>query len=245
MIEVQSLRKSFGEVEALKDVSFIAENGQVTGLLGPNGAGKSTTLRVLYGLVVPDEGNAFVDGLNIRQVPRQAQKSIGVLPDNQGLYVRLTAREHIEYFGRLHQVDENTLEKKATELIKLLAMESIADRPVEGFSQGEKTKVCLARALIHEPRNVLLDEPTNGLDVMTARTVRELIQELKLQGVSVLFSSHVMHEVSRLCDQIVIISEGTVVASGTTDEIREKSGEENLEEAFIKLVERVVVEREE
>jgi len=245
VIEVQSLRKSFGEVEALKDVSFIAENGQVTGLLGPNGAGKSTTLRVLYGLVVPDEGNAFVDGLNIRQVPRQAQKSIGVLPDNQGLYVRLTAREHIEYFGRLHQVDENTLEKKATELIKLLAMESIADRPVEGFSQGEKTKVCLARALIHEPRNVLLDEPTNGLDVMTARTVRELIQELKLQGVSVLFSSHVMHEVSRLCDQIVIISEGTVVASGTTDEIREKSGEENLEEAFIKLVERVVVEREE
>lgn len=199
----------------------------------------------MYGLVVPDEGNAFVDGLNIRQVPRQAQKSIGVLPDNQGLYVRLTAREHIEYFGRLHQVDENTLEKKATELIKLLAMESIADRPVEGFSQGEKTKVCLARALIHEPRNVLLDEPTNGLDVMTARTVRELIQELKLQGVSVLFSSHVMHEVSRLCDQIVIISEGTVVASGTTDEIREKSGEENLEEAFIKLVERVVVEREE
>lgn len=241
MIEVRSLRKSFGDIEALKDVSFIAENGQVTGLLGPNGAGKSTTLRVLYGLVVPDEGDAFVDGLNIREVPREAQKNIGVLPDNQGLYVRLTAREHIEYFGRLHQVDENTLEKKTSELIKLLAMESIADRPVEGFSQGEKTKVCLARALIHEPRNVLLDEPTNGLDVMTARTVRELIQELKLQGVSVLFSSHVMHEVSRLCDQIVIISEGTVVARGTTDEIREKSGEENLEEAFIKLVERVTL----
>ncbi len=244
MIEVQSLRKSFGDVEALKDVSFIAENGQVTGLLGPNGAGKSTTLRILYGLVVPDEGSAFVDGMNIQQVPRQAQKNIGVLPDNQGLYVRLTAREHIEYFGRLHQVDENTLEKKTNELIKLLAMESIADRPVEGFSQGEKTKVCLARALIHEPSNVLLDEPTNGLDVMTARTVRELIQELKMQGVSVLFSSHVMHEVSRLCDQIVIISEGRVVARGSMDEIREKSGEENLEEAFIKLVERDIVEED-
>jgi len=244
VIEVQSLRKSFGDVEALKDVSFIAENGQVTGLLGPNGAGKSTTLRILYGLVVPDEGSAFVDGMNIQQVPRQAQKNIGVLPDNQGLYVRLTAREHIEYFGRLHQVDENTLEKKTNELIKLLAMESIADRPVEGFSQGEKTKVCLARALIHEPSNVLLDEPTNGLDVMTARTVRELIQELKMQGVSVLFSSHVMHEVSRLCDQIVIISEGRVVARGSMDEIREKSGEENLEEAFIKLVERDIVEED-
>ena len=242
MIEVQSLKKSFGDVQALKEVSFTAENGQVTGLLGPNGAGKSTTLRVLYGLVVPDEGKAFIDGLNIQQAPRQAQKNIGVLPDNQGLYVRLTAREHIQYFGRLHQVDENILEKKSNELIKLLAMESIADRPVEGFSQGEKTKVCLARALIHEPGNVLLDEPTNGLDVMTARTVRELIQELKLQGVSVLFSSHVMHEVSRLCDQIVIISEGTVVARGTTDEIRESAGEENLEEAFIKLVERVIVE---
>ncbi len=241
MIEVRSLKKSFGDVEALKDVSFTAKNGQITGLLGPNGAGKSTTLRVLYGLVVPDEGDAFVDGMNIQQSPREIQKKIGVLPDTHGLYIRLTAREHIQYFGRLHKIDENVLEDKSNELIKLLDMESIADRRVEGFSQGEKTKVCIARALIHGPGNVLLDEPTNGLDVMTARTVRELIQELKVRDVSVLFSSHVMHEVARLCDRIVIISDGIVVASGTTGEIRENAGEENLEDAFVKLIERVIL----
>ena len=241
MIKVESLRKSFAEVTALENVSFSAENGEVTGLLGPNGAGKSTTLRVLYGLVIPDAGRALIDGQDVGTAPRETQKKIGVLPDTHGLYVRLTAREHIHYFGRLHQVDEDVLEQRTDELIKLLDMTAISDRRVEGFSQGEKAKVCLARALIHEPRNVLLDEPTNGLDVMTARTVRELIQELKIRDVSVLFSSHVMHEVSRLCDRIVIISQGTVVASGTTDEIRQRAEEDNLEEAFIKLVERVAL----
>ncbi len=239
MIEVNSLAKGFGDVQALSDVTFKAGNGQITGLLGPNGAGKSTSLRVLYGLVKPDTGTAVIDGVDVIADPRAAQSKIGVLPDNQGLYVRLTARDHINYFGRLHGIDENLLENKANELIKLLDMASIADRRVDGFSQGEKTKVCLARALIHDPPNIMLDEPTNGLDVMTARAVRELISELKRRDIAVLFSSHLMHEVARLCDQIVIISDGRVVAQGTTDEIRNQASEDNLEEAFIKLVEAI------
>lgn len=240
MIEAKSLAKSFGDVVALNDVSFRANNGEVTGLLGPNGAGKSTTLRIIYGLLRQDAGTAEIDGVNILKEPRKAQTLIGVLPDAHGLYVRLTAREHIHYFGQLHGVDDNLLEHKTNELLKLLDMESIADRRVEGFSQGETTKVCLARALIHEPPNVLLDEPTNGLDVMTTRAVRELIAELKHRNINVMFSSHMMHEVARLCDQIVIISAGKVLASGTTDQIRAAAAEDNLEEAFVKLVETVI-----
>ncbi len=241
MIEVQSLSKSFAEVKAVKDISFKAENGKVTGLLGPNGAGKSTTLRILYGLLTQDSGSARVDGIEIKDDRIHAQRSIGVLPDSHGLYTRLTAREHLLYFGRLHQVDEDRLERRANELISLLDMGSIADRRVDGFSQGERMKVCLARSLIHDPPNVLLDEPTNGLDVMTTRKVREMISELRSQNVTLLFSSHLMHEVSRLCDHIIIISEGIVVASGTTDEIRDAAKEDNLEDAFVKLVERVAV----
>ena len=240
MIEVKSLSKAFNEVQAVKDISFRAEDGQVTGLLGPNGAGKSTTLRILYGLLTQDSGSASVDGMEIKDDRLRAQRSIGVLPDSHGLYTRLTAREHVQYFGRLHQVEEERLERRTNELIKLLDMESIADRRVDGFSQGERMKVCLARSLIHDPPNVLLDEPTNGLDVMTTRKVRELISELRNRNVTLLFSSHLMHEVSRLCDHIVIISEGIVVASGTTDEIRDTAKENNLEDAFVKLVERVV-----
>ncbi len=240
MIEVSSIAKSFGDVQAVKDVSFTANDGQITGLLGPNGAGKSTTLRILYGLLEPDKGSASVDRINIEQERLQAQSIMGVLPDAHGLYDRLTAREHIHYFGNLQGVSSDALEAKANELLKLLDMESIADRKVEGFSQGERTKVCLARALVHDPPNVMLDEPTNGLDVMTTRSVRDLIKELKSRGICVLFSSHMMHEVARLCDHIVIISEGLVVASGTTDQIREAAAEDNLEEAFVKLVEKVI-----
>lgn len=239
MIEVRSVSKAFGDVKAVKDVSFIADNGKVTGLLGPNGAGKSTTLRILYGLLAQDAGSAQVDGIDIRSNRLHAQQKIGVLPDSHGLYIRLTAREHIHYFGRLHNIDENKLESRTNELLKILNMETIAERRVEGFSHGERMKVCLARSLIHDPPNILLDEPTNGLDVMTTRTVREMIAELKNRNIAVLFSSHLMHEVSRLCDHIVIISEGLVVASGTTDEIRAAAEEDNLEEAFVTLVERV------
>ena len=240
MIEVKSLSKAFGDIKAVNNITFTADNGVVTGLLGPNGAGKSPTLRILYGLLVQDSGTARVDNIDIKSDRLRAQQRIGVLPDSHGLYIRLTAREHIHYFGRMHNVDENKLESRTNELIKILNMEAIADRQIEGFSQGERMKVCLARSLIHDPANVLLDEPTNGLDVMTTRTVREIISELKSRNVAVLFSSHLMHEVSRLCDHIIIVSEGSIVASGTTDEIRAAAGEDNLEEAFVKLVERVV-----
>ncbi len=237
MIEVSHVAKRFGDVEAVRDVSFTAQNNKVTGLLGPNGAGKSTTLRILYGLFSPDAGSATVDGINTWQGRIAAQKIMGVMPDARGLYVRLTAREHIQYFGRLHGMPEDRLDSRTDDLLRLLDMQKIADRRVEGFSQGERTKVCLARALVHEPPNVILDEPTNGLDVMTTRAVRELITELRNQGIAVLFSSHLMHEVARLCDEIVIVAAGTVVAAGTTEQISDTAREENLEDAFIKLVE--------
>lgn len=240
MIKVAALAKSFGDIQAVKDVSFMAADGKITGLLGPNGAGKSTTLRILYGLLQQDSGTASVDGIDIEQERLRAQSIMGVLPDAHGLYDRLTAREHIHYFGNLHGVSNDKLETKANELLKLLDMASIADRKVEGFSQGERTKVCLARALVHDPPNVLLDEPTNGLDVMTTRSVRELITELKSRSICVLFSSHMMHEVAQLCDHIVIISEGLVLASGTASEIRHAASEDNLEEAFVKLVEKAI-----
>ncbi|MBD3649398.1 MAG: ATP-binding cassette domain-containing protein [Pseudomonadales bacterium] len=241
MITVTGLEKRFGEVLALRGISFVAENGEVTGLLGPNGAGKSTTLRILYGLVRPDAGQASIDGIDIVDDARAAQARIGVLTDAHGLYSRLTAREHIAYFGRLQGMGGEALESRTEELIDLLDMKGIADRRTEGFSQGEKTKVCLAKCLVHDPPNVLLDEPTNGLDVMTTRVVRELIDELRRLGVTVLFSSHLMHEVARLCDKIVIISMGQRVAEGTADEIRREANEEDLEEAFVKLSESVTV----
>ena len=238
MIEVSGLRKSFAEVTALKGVSFSAQNAKVTGLLGPNGAGKSTSLRILYGLLKPDTGWAKIDGLDVSLERLKAQARLGVLPDGHGLYARLTAREHMVFFGRLHGISPDVLEQRSDELIRMLDMQTIADRRTEGFSQGERMKVCLARALIHSPDNIVLDEPTNGLDVMTTRKVRELINELRQLGLCVLFSSHIMHEVSRLCDEIVISAEGQVVAQGVPDAIRESAGEENLEDAFVILSER-------
>jgi len=238
MIRVENIYKQFGDVTAVNGVSFKAENGQVTGLLGPNGAGKSTTLRMLYGLVEPDAGAASVDGVYVNDDSIAVQQRIGVLPDTHGLYTRLTAREHIHYFGQLHELDRKTLLETTDHLIELLDMGSIAERRAEGFSQGERMKVCLARALVHQPPNVLLDEPTVGLDVMSTRTVRELISKLRQENKAVLFSSHLMHEVSSLCDQIVIISAGKVVAQGTPDRIRDLSGQQDLEEAFVTLTER-------
>ncbi len=237
MIRVANIYKRFGDVTAVDGISFNALDGQVTGLLGPNGAGKSTTLRMLYGLVEPDAGVASVDGIDISTDSIAVQQRIGVLPDTHGLYTRLTAREHIHYFGQLHRLDRQTLRETTDQLIQLLDMESIAERRAEGFSQGERMKVCLARAMVHQPSNVLLDEPTSGLDVMSTRTVRELIDKLRQENKMVLFSSHLMHEVSSLCDQIVIISSGKVVAKGTPDQIREISGQQDLEEAFVTLTE--------
>ncbi|MFL5351693.1 ATP-binding cassette domain-containing protein [Archangium sp.] len=236
MIQVTNLHKRFGAVTAVEDVSFRAEDGVVTGLLGPNGAGKTTTLRMLYTLIRPDKGSAKVDGLEVAERPLDVRRSIGVLPDARGLYPRLTAREHVRYAGELHGLSGAALDKRIGELVELLDMKDIADRRTEGFSQGERMKVALARALVHGPRNVLLDEPTNGLDVMSTRAVRTLIRRLREQGHCVVFSSHVMQEVAALCDRIVVVARGRVVAEGTPDELRARTGKDSLEEAFVTVI---------
>ena len=236
MIRVENLRKQFGTVKAVDGVSFEAPDGAVTGLLGPNGAGKTTALRMIYGLMKPDSGRIEVDQRNLLDDPLAAQARLGVLPDIAGLYPRLSAREHIEYFGRLHGIPERELQSRTQHLIDLLDMRSIADRRVAGFSHGERTKVALARALVHQPQNILLDEPTNGLDVMSTRIVRDLIRHLRAGGRCVLFSSHVMQEVSALCDRIIIVAKGRVAASGTSAELLELTSQSSLEEAFVSLV---------
>ena len=235
MIQAENLAKRFGSVQAVADVSFGAPDGQITGLLGPNGAGKTTTLRMIYGLVRPDRGRALIDGIDVSQHARQAASSLGVLPDAHGLYPRLTAREHVAYFGRLRGLDPGELTRRIDELIELLDMREIADRRAQGFSQGERMKVNLARALVHQPKNVLLDEPTNGLDVMSIRAMRGLIRRLCDAGQCVLMSSHVMQEVSALCDTIVIVASGRVVAQGSLDELRSRTGQDDLEDVFVAL----------
>jgi sodium transport system ATP-binding protein len=235
MIQVANLQKRFGSVVAVDDVTFEARDGAITGLLGPNGAGKTTTLRMLYAVMKPDRGDIQVDGVDAVAAPQAAQARLGVLPDGFGLYPRLTAREHIHYFGELQGIAGTALHSRAEELLTLLDMTAIADRRVAGFSHGERTKVALARALVHDPRNILLDEPTNGLDVMSTRAVRAIVRRLRDTGHSVLFSSHVMQEVSALCDSIVVVAGGRVVARGSPDEIRAQAGHENLEDAFVAL----------
>jgi sodium transport system ATP-binding protein len=235
MIRVEHLRKAFGPVTAVDDVTFDAQDGAITGLLGPNGAGKTTTLRMLYAVMKPDTGEIHVDDVDAVRAPQEAQARLGVLPDGFGLYPRLTAREHIHYFGELQGITGARLRGRTDELLELLDMAAIADRRTAGFSHGERTKVALARALVHEPRNVLLDEPTNGLDVMSTRAVRGIVRRLRDAGHCVLFSSHVMQEVSALCDAIVVIAAGRVVARGTPDQLRKQTGHESLEDAFVAL----------
>jgi sodium transport system ATP-binding protein len=236
MIRVEQLHKQFGSVVAVDDVSFEAPDGAVTGLLGPNGAGKTTTLRMLYTLMKPDRGRILVDDVDAIADPLGAQRRLGVLPDLSGLYPRLTAREHIQYFGELHGLSGSALGARTDALLQRLDMREIADRRTAGFSHGERTKVALARALVHDPTNVLLDEPTNGLDVMSTRAVREIIRRLKAEGRSVLFSSHVMQEVSALCDTIVVLAHGRVVASGPPEALLAQTGHRSLEDAFVTLV---------
>jgi sodium transport system ATP-binding protein len=240
MIEIQDLRKSFktrgGEIRAVDGLSFKARDGEITGLLGPNGAGKTTTLRMLYTLMVPDEGRVLVDGLDPVVQPGEVRRRLGVLPDARGIYKRLTARENIVYFGRLHGIDEAEIRARTDRLCAALGMQDCIDRRTEGFSHGQRTKTAIARALVHDPRNVLLDEPTNGLDVMTTRALRRFLAEQKAEGRCVLFSSHIMQEVAALCDRIVVIAHGKVVAQGTADELRAQTGHTNLEDAFVQVI---------
>ena len=236
MIEVRDLHKAFGKVIAVDGATFSARDGEITGLLGPNGAGKTTTLRCLYTLMQPDSGSVTVDGIDAAVDPIAVRRRLGVLPDARGLYKRLTARENIAYFGRLHGLDPATIRTRSDAAIAALEMGDIAERRTEGFSQGQRVKTAIARALIHDPKNVILDEPTNGLDVMATRAMREFLKRLKREGRCVLFSSHIMQEVAALCDRIVIIARGRVVADATPDALRAQTGESNLEDAFVKLI---------
>ncbi len=235
MITINKLNKSFGDIKAVKDVSFVAENSKVTGLLGPNGAGKTTTLRMLYGLLSPDSGSISIDGQETVSNPQLARLKMGVLPDSHGVYQRLTSREHIRYFGRLRGLPDSNIKQRSEELVELLEMQNIIDRKTSGFSHGERMKVSLASALVHNPSHVLLDEPTNGLDVNSTRAVRAIIRKLKDSNVCIIFSSHIMQEVSALCDNLVIIADGMVKAIGAPDEMLKIAGEEDLEEAFLKI----------
>ena len=236
MIEAQQLAKRFGSVEAVREVSFTARDGRITGLLGPNGAGKSTSLRMLCTVLKPDRGAARIDGIDTALQPIEARRHLGVLSHQAGLYPHLTGRENILYFGALYGLTKNESARRADALIEMLEMGDCASRHAKGFSQGQRLKTALARALVHAPRNLVLDEPTNGLDVMAVRALRALLRRLRDAGHCVLFSSHVMQEVAVLCDEVVVIARGTVVAAGSPQALRESSGEDALEDAFVKLI---------
>ena len=236
MIEVDALGKQFGEVRALDGVSFAAADGKITGLLGPNGAGKSTALRILSTVLAPDRGHARIGGLDVATSALEARRLFGVLPHSSGLYPQLTARENIVYYGRLHGLPEPLLAARADALIARLDLGGVANRKAKGFSQGERTKVALARALVHEPQHVMLDEPTNGLDVMATRHLREWLRELRSQGRCVLLSSHVMQEVEALVDELVIIAAGRVTLTGTPAELALRFPGRTLEEIFVEAV---------
>ncbi len=236
MIVIKGLKKSFGEVEAVRGISFRAEDGQITGLLGPNGAGKTTTLRMLYTLLEPDSGTILIDGIDPHREPIEVKRKLGVVPDSRGLYSRLSARENISYFGQLHGVSKKAMEERIEKLVDILDMQDFIDRRTEGFSQGQRVKVAIARAMIHQPRTILLDEPTNGLDVMTTRALRKYLLSLKNAGHCVVLSTHIMQEVVALCDRIVIIADGAIAAEGNAEELLQQSGCDSMEDAFVKLI---------
>jgi len=244
MIEVQDLAKRFQQgrgrqartVLAVDGVSWQARDGRITGLLGPNGAGKTTTLRMVAALLPPDTGRITVDGIDVAQQPMQALARLGVLSDARGLYPRLTARENIVYYGRLHGMSRAAASARADTLAKVLDMAPLLERRTDGFSQGERMKTALARALVHNPPNIILDEPTNGLDVLATRSLREALRRLRDdEGKCIVFSTHIMQEVERLCDEVVVIAHGRTVAEGTVPALLARTGEKDFEEAFVSL----------
>lgn len=247
MIVAEQLHRSFKRVGktplsgskqqrliAVDSVSFKAEDGCITGLLGPNGAGKSTTLRMLATLITPEKGQAFIDGHDVSTQVLKVRQHLGFMPHNAGIYPRLTARENIYYYARLCTLSHGHARERVGELIEQLGMSAFADRRANGFSQGQKTKVALARALVHRPQTIMLDEPTNGLDVMATRGLRDIIRELAAQGHCILFSSHIMQEVAALCDHIAIISNGRIAIQDSLQGILDSTGEQDLEDAFVR-----------
>jgi sodium transport system ATP-binding protein len=244
MIEVQQVAKRFMQgrgkkmrtVQAVDGVSFVAADGCITGLLGPNGAGKTTTLRMLAALLAPDAGQLHVDGIDVQRQPQAALARMGLLSDARGLYPRLTARENIVYYGRLHGMSDTAASQRADTLAHLLDMTPLLARRTEGFSQGERMKTALARALVHNPPNIVLDEPTNGLDVLATRALRDALRRLRDdEGKCIVFSTHIMQEVERLCDQVIVVSHGRTVAAGTVAALNAQCGERDFEESFVKL----------
>ncbi|MCH1930416.1 ATP-binding cassette domain-containing protein [Shewanella sp. A25] len=236
MIKVSNLSKRIGDVQALNDLSFEAKNGQITGLLGPNGAGKTTCLRTIFALLKPDTGIAEIDGIDVSLDPIAAKQQLGLFPDPFGLYERLTPREYIRYFAELSGLSTSDAKEATSKVIAKLRLEDISDRRCKGFSQGQRMKTALAQAIVHNPSNIILDEPTRGLDVMSTRLLRDILIDLKNQGHCVLFSSHVMQEVAALCDQVIVMAQGRVVAVGSPSELCEQTGKASLEDAFIQLI---------
>ena len=237
MIEIQGIRKSFQNVTALDGIGFEARDGEITGLIGPNGAGKTTALRILYTVMNPDQGFARVDGFDTVEDRFEVQSRIGVLPDTRGLYPRLTAREHVQYYGRLHGMDGAALGRRLEDLVDTLNLTEFIDRRAKGFSKGQARKVGLARALVHEPQNLILDEPTNGLDVASCRAVHGLLGDWKAKGRCVLFCSHIMNEVAAVSDRIIVMSRGRIAAQGTVDELLRRTGETTIENMFLAVTE--------
>ncbi|WP_076541465.1 ATP-binding cassette domain-containing protein [Shewanella sp. UCD-KL21] len=236
MITVSNLSKKIGDVQALDNLSFSAHDGHITGLLGPNGAGKTTCLRTVFGLLAADEGHAEIDGIDVAKEPTKAKAQLGLFPDPFGLYERLSPREYISYFAQLSGMSKADAKQATANVIAQLKLDDIADRRCKGFSQGQRMKTALAQAIVHQPTNIILDEPTRGLDVMSTRLLRDILIELKKAGHCVLFSSHVMQEVAALCDQVIVMANGKVVATGSPAELCQQTGEDSLEEAFIKLI---------
>jgi sodium transport system ATP-binding protein len=236
MISIDKLSKRFGEVVAVDNISLQARNGMITGLLGPNGAGKSTTLRSVYGLQKPDNGEILIDGIDVNLSHIRAMKKVGIFPDSVGLYDRMTAREHLRFYGEMHGLNNTDLDTAIRRVETYFDLDDLMDRRCKGFSHGQQMKVALSRALIHAPQNLVLDEPTNGLDVMSIRTLRSILRRLRDEGICILFSSHVMQEVSALCDYIFIMANGRIIAEGAPDHLCQISGEQNLEDAFVTLI---------
>jgi sodium transport system ATP-binding protein len=244
MIEARELHKRFvagrgrraRAVYAVQGLSLRADDGRITGLLGPNGAGKTTTLRMVAALIRPDAGRIDVDGIDVARRPREALARLGVLSDARGLYPRLTARENIVYYGRLHGMDAGAAAARAEYLARMLDMAPLLDRRTAGFSQGERMKTALARALVHDPPNLILDEPTNGLDVVSTRALRECLRRLRDETRKcIVFSTHIMQEVERLCDEVVIVAHGRAVAQGTVAGLLQRTGHADFETCFVEL----------